>query len=237
LQPRFGKSLETALTVAPSRDREGKVVALHWSLRDLTKDQQALTPQEMSNIDLGQLHPKFAYHKGEIIPLEPASLWLVCQGWVKLSTIAENGEQVLVGLAGPSMPFGSGITSLPTYQATALSEEVQLISLSLAEIDNSSDLRKTVFPQIIQRLQQTEFLLAISGVRQTQERLHHLLAWLKENFGQKVAKGYRLSVRLIHQELADTCGTTRVTISRLLSQLKKQGRIIYDRDRHIILLD
>nr|MCU0537277.1 Crp/Fnr family transcriptional regulator [Hydrococcus sp. Prado102] len=104
----------------------------------------------------------------------------------------------------------------------------------LTEIDNSSHLKEIILPQIIHRLQQTEFLLAISGVRQIQERLHHLLLWLKQNFGQEVAQGYRLSIRLTHQELANICGTTRVTISRLMGKLKQQGKITYDRDRHII---
>jgi CRP-like cAMP-binding protein len=64
--------------------------------------------------------------------------------------------------------------------------------------------------------------------------LHHFLRWLKQNFGQKVAQGSRLSIRLTHQEIANVCGTTRVTISRLMGKLKQQGKITYDRERHII---
>jgi PAS domain S-box-containing protein len=235
LQPRNSNPFLVVMTVSPSLDCEGKLVALNWSLHDATQDKQTIKLPKNNEFDPIESRPKFIYRQGEVIPLEPASLWLVFQGSVKLSTLSENGEEVMVGLAGRNMVFGASITSLPTYQATALSKEVQLIAVSLTEIDDSAQLKEIILPQIIHRLQQTEFLLAICGVRQIQDRLQHFLRWLKQNFGQKVAQGSRLSIRLTHQEIANVCGTTRVTISRLMGKLKQQGKITYDRDRHIII--
>lgn len=204
----------------------------------LTRSERQAFPAKLSQLRYcDRPSSKTVYHQGEIIPLEPERFWLVERGWVKLSTIDESGEQVLVGIAGPSMPFGSKMTSLSIYQATVLSEEVQLVSVPSSEIDNSSHLKDTIFAQLMQRLQQTESLLAIAGRRQLQSRLQHLLQWLQENFGQKVLQGDRLIVRLTHQELANACSTSRVTISRELSKLKKQGKIMYDSKRHIIFLD
>ena len=175
--------------------------------------------------------------KGENIPLNPSQLWLVSKGLVKLSTIGESGEEVLVGLVGASMLFGSSLTSLPTYQATALSEDVELASISLAAIAASPRLSQALLPQITGRLKQTEALLAVSGKRQVKERLHYLLEWLKQEFSQTTTKGTRLSVRLTHQEIADACCSTRATITRQLSKLQKQGKIIYDSEQHIIFLE
>jgi CRP-like cAMP-binding protein len=58
---------------------------------------------------------------------------------------------------------------------------------------------------------------------------------MKREIGQPGAEGTRLDVRLTHQNLANAIGTTRVTITRLLSKLKNEGAITLDRDRHIIL--
>ena len=237
LQPRHKPLVEVAITVAPSHNGDSQLIALHWSLRDLAKNNLAKELTANNLLDPDRPSSKTVYHQGEIIPLEPERFWLVERGWVKLSTIDESGEQVLVGIAGPSMPFGSKMTSLSIYQATVLSEEVQLVSVPSSEIDNSSHLKDTIFAQLMQRLQQTESLLAIAGRRQLQSRLQHLLQWLQENFGQKVLQGDRLIVRLTHQELANACSTSRVTISRELSKLKKQGKIMYDSKRHIIFLD
>jgi PAS domain S-box-containing protein len=234
LQPRYGESLSVAATVAPTSDASGKPFALHWSLCEIPKGEEASEQQPSSILELSQSRPKHVYHQGEIIPLEPNNLWLVCQGWVKLSTTNESGDEVIVGLAGREMPFGSSMTSLSAYQATALSEEVQLVAVSLTEIENSPHLKETLFSPIVQRLRLTESLLAISGVRQVEERVYYFLLWLKQHFGQKVPQGDRLSVRLTHQELANACGTTRVTITRVLGKFKKQGKIAYDSKHHMI---
>jgi CRP-like cAMP-binding protein/PAS domain-containing protein len=236
LQPRNSNPLQMVLTVSPSFDFEGKLVALNWSLNDVNQDKLAVKLPNNNDFDPIESRPKIVYRQGEIIPLETTNLWLVCQGSVKLSRMSEYGEEVMVDLVGRDMVFGASITSLPTYQSTALSKEVQLVAIRLSEIENSSHLQEIILPQIIHRLQQTELLLAISRVRQIQERLQHFLSWLKQNFGQKVTQGYRLSFRLTHHEIANVCGTTRVTISRLMGKLKKQGKIAYDRERHLIFL-
>jgi len=45
-----------------------------------------------------------------------------------------------------------------------------------------------------------------------------------------------LNVRLTHQQIASTIGTTRVTVTRLLSQLQEAGWMKIDGSRHIILI-
>jgi CRP-like cAMP-binding protein len=150
--------------------------------------------------------------------------------------MSETGDEVMVGLASSSMIFGSSMTALPTYQATALSDNVELVTIPLSEIAASPSLTQALLPQMTKRLRQTESLLAISGRRHVKDRLHHLLLFLKQEFGCPVEQGTRLSIRLTHQDLADACCTTRVTITRLLSQLQQQGAIAFD-SKHLIILN
>jgi CRP-like cAMP-binding protein len=135
------------------------------------------------------------------------------------------------------MPFGSSMTSLPTYQAIALSENLQLVSISLSEIATSLRLSQILLPQINQRLRQTETFLAIAGRRHIMERLEHLLLFLKQEVGESIPQATRLKVRFTHQDLADACCTTRVTITRLLGKLQKQGKITFDYKFQMILID
>lgn len=235
MQPRQGQPFDAALTVAPVYDDEGKVAALRWLVRNITERKRVQLALLSHDYDPSQDRPRHCYSKGEVISLEPQSLWLVCQGLVKLSTMSETGDEVLVGLVGPSMPFGSSLTSLLTYQATALSADVHLVCISLDEIAATPRLTQALLPKISDRVRQTELLLAIAGKRQVKDRLYYLLLWLKQEFGQKVAQGTRLSVRLTHQDLADACCTTRVTVTRLLSKLQQQGKIEFDSQHHIIL--
>jgi CRP-like cAMP-binding protein len=73
------------------------------------------------------------------------------------------------------------------------------------------------------------------GYRRVEERLRHLLMLLKQEVGQAQANGTRLGVRLTHQQLANAIGTTRVTVTRLLSQLQEEGWLTIDSTRHIVL--
>jgi len=109
------------------------------------------------------------------------------------------------------------------------------VGITVAEIASAPILSHSLYPKIVARLRQTETMLTISGKRQVQERLHQLLDFLKEEIGQSTPNGIRLEVRLTHEELASACCTTRVTITRLLGKLQKQGLISFDKHRHIIL--
>lgn len=236
LQQRHGKTLNAALTVAVVRNQDGKVVSFHWLIRNITERQQWQSSEDNSINNILENRQLSKYSKGENITLNPLEIFYVNQGWVKLSTFCETGEEILIGLAGPGMVFGSSMTSLNIYQAIALSN-VELVSIYTTEIPAFSTLSSTIVPKINQRLQQTESFLAISGRRQVQERLHYLLEFLKQEIGEPIAEGIRLKVRLTHEDIASACCANRVTITRLMSKLRKEGIISFDTKKHIILKD
>lgn len=175
-----------------------------------------------------------AFRAGQAIPMHPQEVWIVYRGVVQLSTLYQNGDEALLGLASPSMPFGLPLTLIHPYQATALSD-VDLMLLSLAEIEQSATLGREIFSHLSRRLRQAEAMLAMVGCRRVEERLRQLLLLLQMEIGQPVPEGTRLGVRLTHQHLASAIGTTRVTVTRLLGQLREEGRLIIDDRRHIIL--
>ncbi len=182
----------------------------------------------------GTEHHLHFYHKGETIPLMSQGIWQICQGLVRLSNLYSVGEEGILGWAGPSMCFGSCFSYLQTYRATALSD-VCLMCYTMIEIEGSPKLTQELLPQLIRRFRQTEALLAIAGQRRVEDRLYQLLLLLKQEFGQPVADGTRLNIRLTHQDIAGAICTTRVTITRLLGKLQQQGCLIKDKDRHLIL--
>ncbi len=236
LCPRNSEPLRVPLIIAIATDSEGKKSQMQVCIRRNQASQAPplVEPIEEKARDATRDRRKFVYLKGELIPLTPQTIWQVHQGIVKLSTLSETGEEVVVGLAGPGMPFGVELTALHTYQATALSQ-VELLCYSFSELAASPLLAANVLPRINQRLQQTEALLAIFGQRRVKDRFEQLLQLLKQEIGQPTPQGTRLSVRFTHQELAEACSTTRVTITRLLGKLQEQGKVAIDANNHIIL--
>jgi len=203
----YSEPIDVALTMVTVVDYEGKPMALRISMRDLTVRRPLEELLKANESASDQARPRHIYLKGEIIPLKPKVIWQVCQGLVKLSTMSENGE------------------------------EVQLVCFPLTETAASPALAQALLPQITQRLQQTECLLAISGQRHVKDRFYQLLQLLKHEIGLPVAQGIRLSIRFTHQDFADACSTTRVTITRLLGKFQEQGKIVIDSKHHIILVD
>lgn len=176
-----------------------------------------------------------SFESGQNIELKPDDIWIVARGIVQLGTLYDTGDESLLGLACSSTPFGLSLTSIRPYQATALTH-VDVIKVTLEEIQTSPDLTHSLFPHLTRRLAQSEAMSAMAGYRRVEDRLKHLLVLLGQEIGQVTDSGVRLSVRLTHQQLANAVGTTRVTITRLLNALRQEGWLMLDRHRHILLL-
>lgn len=175
------------------------------------------------------------YDKGEEIPLLSQGVWQVYRGIAQLSKLNPSGEEVLLGWVQPQTFFGSWLTNIDTFQAKALSD-LYLRWYSLDEIQSSPYLNRLVLSHVVTRLQQTESLLAIAGLRRVEERLQQLLFLLIQDMGESVTEGSRLPIRFTHQTLANAIGTTRVTVTRLLGEFQRQGWLKVDSDRHLIIL-
>ena len=56
-----------------------------------------------------------------------------------------------------------------------------------------------------------------------------LLTWIGESFGQVNSHGWRFSLaelNLTHKALAELCGLTRVTVTKLLSRYRLEGQLV-----------
>jgi CRP-like cAMP-binding protein len=171
---------------------------------------------------------------GQAIPLRGQDVWIVYRGIIQVVTLQPTGDEVLLGLLGPLMPLSRGLTLLEPYQAMALTN-VDLLRLSYEEIQASPKLLREVNAQMARRLRQTEALLALAGKRLVIDRLQGFLYLLAHEFGQSTPQGMRIDVRLTHQQFANALGTTRVTVTRFLGELRERGLIDIGPDRRIYL--
>ena len=234
LQRRPANYFNAALILNVSRQPQGDGLLYQWVVKDVTERKRAEAALDNPEYNPSFDRPLYHFAKGEVVPFEPQTIWLVAEGVVKLTTMSERGEEVIMGLVSDSMVFGSTLTALHTYQAIALSN-VQLALISISEVAQSPQLAQALLSSIKQRLQQTESLLAIYGQIRVEERLNSFLELLKQVIGQPVDQGIRLRARLTHQDFANACCTTRVTVTRLLGKLQEQGKIVQDSHNHLVL--
>ena len=169
-----------------------------------------------------------------IIPLLTNSLWLVKRGMVKLSSDTEDGDSLLLGLVGPEETFGASLTNVETFHAVTLNE-CELICFNLDDIASSTDLSIIMMRAIAARLRQSEALLSIVGQRRVEDRVRCFLQMLACDYGVVTTQGIRINVRLTHQDIANALSTTRVTVTRVIGQLKKQGWLQSNPQRYLLI--
>ncbi len=198
-----------------------------------TSRNSSVTVREHLN-HLYQNFPVHSFHRGQNIPLEDNQIWIVLRGVVLLNTLHPSGDEALLGLAVPSMPFGVPLTQVNPYSAMTLSD-AELLPLTLDELHRSPTIQQALNQQLVRRLKQSESLTALLGLRRVEDRLKQFLLLLSQSVGEPCEQGHLLSVRLTHQHLANALGTTRVTVTRILNQLRSDGWLQITQGRHIIV--
>ncbi|MEB3239042.1 MAG: Crp/Fnr family transcriptional regulator [Cyanobacteriota bacterium] len=171
---------------------------------------------------------------GSPVPLLSDHVWLVVRGMVRLSTCQMSGDEALLGLAGPNEPFGRPLSAVDPYDAITLTAS-DLLCLRWDEIIGDPQLSSLLLQALARRYRQAEALLALMGLRRVEERLRAFLELLAADYGQPVEAGVRIGVRLTHQDLANALGSTRVTITRLLGQLREEGWLVLESGRHLVV--
>lgn len=201
-----------------------------------TQISPALSPSHWSQLleEVYQGRQTYEFKRGFNIILHSHDIWIVCRGIVQLHTSDGDGNEAILGLACPEMPFGLPLTQVDPYTATALTDVV-LMRISQQELEQSPILAQGIQVQLNRRLQQTEALLALNLHRRVSERFQELLLLLAREIGEQVPNGYRIGARLTHQQIAGLIGATRVTATRILGELRKKGWLSVDKTRHIIL--
>jgi len=171
---------------------------------------------------------------GSKVPLLRGHVWLVARGMVKLSCITEQGDDLLLALAGPNEPFGEPLTNLDLYEATVLTDS-DLLCLPMDEVEATPHLAMTLVRAMTSRMRQSESLIALLGLRRIDDRVRGFLELLAEEYGQPCELGLRLNLRLTHQDIASALSTTRVTVTRVLGMLRDEGWLHLDDQRQLVV--
>lgn len=199
--------------------------SLEASYRDSFRDLLETSFEKRSLVHLGA---------GSTVPLLKRSVWMVIRGMVKLSAISLQGDELLLGLAGPNEPFGDPLTNVQAYEARTLIDS-DLLCLSCEDLAASPDLAIALLQGMAARYRQSEAMLALLGLRRIEERVRGFLELLANDYGQPCEDGLRLNVKLTHQELASALSTTRVTVTRVLGALREEGWLSIDGQRRLVI--
>ena len=75
------------------------------------------------------------------------------------------------------------------------------------------------------RLRESWKRIQLLNFNDAAQRIKMLFLMLAETYGKETPRGVLLSIKLIHQDIADMTGLTRETVTRVLDKLQKAGEI------------
>ncbi|MDP4094749.1 MAG: Crp/Fnr family transcriptional regulator [Bacillota bacterium] len=184
------------------------------------------------------------YRKNMIIFMEGEpgeTVYYIKSGKVKIYRFNEEGKEHIIHLLGEGDVFGEAtlFNSIP-YPASAMTyEDCVLTILRNSDLEklvrSNSELALNIIKVLTGKLvfaQQKIKELAFGDV--FARTASHLLK-LAHEYGSKTESGLELGLHLSRQELADMVGTTRETISRIISKFKKEKSISEVNDMIVIL--
>ena len=172
------------------------------------------------------------YPKGSLLFVEgedPRGIFILCSGKAKLTTSSTEGKTLIVKIAEPGEVLGASATILGRpYEVSAETLEPSQLNFIkrddfLKFLGGHADACMHTAQQLSEKYHSAQREIRSLGLSQTTaEKLARLLLDWCAKSGEVTTKGIRLKVLLTHEEIAQMIGTTRETVTRLLSDLKRK---------------
>lgn len=201
----------------------------------LTQDKPlAAVFRRLGNASFPPVVESFERGKTIFFPGDPAErVYFLLKGAVKLSRVYEAGEEITVALLRENSVFGilsliTGQRSDRFYHAVAFTP-VELLSAPIEQVEqaltNNPELAMLMLQGLSSRILQTEMMIETLAHRDMGSRLVSFLLILCRDFGVPTTEGIRIDLKLSHQAIAEAIGSTRVTVTRLLGDLRQEEMI------------
>lgn len=175
------------------------------------------------------------YPKGSILFVDgeqPRGVFILCSGRAKLTTSSSEGKTLIVKIAEPGEVLGASATILGRpYEVSAETIEPAQLNFIKREdfirfLSSHTEACMHTAQQLSEKYQSAQREIRALGLAQTtSEKLAKLLLDWCGRSGDVTPRGVRLKTLLTHEEIAQMVGTTRETITRLLSDFKRRKLI------------
>ena len=172
------------------------------------------------------------------------SLFIIVKGAVKISSYTAEGKEVVLSLLGPGGVFGEMalLDRQPRSATVTTTEDSTLAQIRRPDFDrllqNQPSIALGLLEELATRLRRTTQVLERISTMDVPHRLYNYILDFCLRHGEHTSGDGAMQVRLpTHQLIADQLSTSRETISRAISTLKKEGIIIPIQGRSLVQID
>ncbi len=204
---------------------------------------QGLSPRDYDPISKAMIHRKFE-SAGVIVheeDLENQTFFIIISGEVHVTVLSTEGKQTILATLRPGDFFGEmsildGEPRSATVVAAANCELLMLYRKSFLDIMQTYP--KIAIHMLItmsRRLRRSNRHINTLSKMSVYGRVADVILQLANEKGERIGDMIMIHNPPTHQELAEMAGTSRETVSRILSQLRKKHYITADRKKMVVL--
>jgi CRP/FNR family cyclic AMP-dependent transcriptional regulator len=204
---------------------------------------RVLTDLELSKVAEIAITREWKKHSHIFLQGDPLeNVYFIYDGKIKIYKTDTNGKEQIVSILKKGEMFPHvGFFRKGEYPAFAeVLENSTLITVPISQFENvlieNPELCIKVFNVLGEKIVDLQNRLEEQILNNTYEQIVKLLIRLATNHGREMGNGsILLKAEFTNKDLANMIGTTRETISRTLTKMKKDDLIIEDHDGNLIL--
>ena len=171
----------------------------------------------------------------------PDRVYVVLNGFVKLSRLSEEGREVILAIRGPGDLLGeqSAIDGSPRSATAVALDSVSGLVISASDfvafLEEESNVALVVLRTLSHRLREADISRVELSVQDTVARVAGRIGELAERFGNQTDGGVEIDLPMSQEELAGWTGCSRDSVVKALQTMRSLGWIETARRRITVL--
>jgi CRP-like cAMP-binding protein len=168
------------------------------------------------------------------------ALFIIARGRVKVVLYGDNGREVILTILKAGEFFGemSLVDDMPRSANVIASEDATVLILKRDQftehVRKSPAMALNIMAELSKRLRRADEIIGNLATLDVYGRVAHIMIELAKKDGEEVEEGILIRERPTQQDIASMIGTSRETVSRVLSEFQKRG-FVEMRGREILL--
>jgi CRP-like cAMP-binding protein len=167
------------------------------------------------------------YRQGEI----STSFYLIISGKVEISMVREDGSYFMVEIMGPGALCGEGAAfdGLPRFSSAIALQDTVVRRFDSRHLEEAFQETPKLALSLIRVLAAKQRIMSRRAQHLSapspEVRIGDLLLRLAETYGRRDQPTTPIPVTLTHEQIATMTGTSRVTVTRWMTKMRKLGAL------------
>jgi len=205
-------------------------IACNWKQQDFFCNLESAPLATFDNVAFTNVYPAQAvlFSEGQA----PRGVFLVCHGSVKLSVSSNDGKTLITHIAKEGELLGlSGVFTSSPYTSTAETMEPSQVNFIRADhfrkfVAEYGGASFKAAEQLARECEtDNEYVRSLGLSHSAAEKLAHLLLSIAAESGRETDEGTRVQFLMTHEDISQLIGTSRETVTRLLTAFRDKSII------------